>query len=298
MVPERWMALRVEGRGGIDPDLLAALLMEFGGRGVVEEPDSLTTYLEPPADPARVVRLLEERLRGATPSGLPVPRVSWKWQAQEDWAEVWKEGLHPRKVSARIVVAPSWEPGDPGPGELVLLIDPGMAFGTAEHATTRGCLRLLDPLVAKGESILDVGAGSGILSIAAVLLGATDALAVESDPYACEAARENAERNGVAARLHVEERRASSEWLASLEPRDGAVSNIETGFLLPLVPGLSRSVVPGGWIILSGILEEEHHRVLAAAEECGLRLLAEDREGEWWSGAFIREGSRVPPGAR
>jgi ribosomal protein L11 methyltransferase len=286
------MALRVERSDAVEGDVLAALLLEFGGRGVVEELDSLTTYLEPPDDPEHVVHVLEARLREVTPAGGPAPRVWWEWQAQEDWAEVWKEGLHPRKVTPRLIVAPSWEPGDPGPGETVLLIDPGMAFGTAEHATTRGCLRLLDPLVKAGDSVLDVGAGSGILSIAAVLLGAAEALAVESDPYACAAAEENARRNSVAHRIRVEERRATSHWLASLEPRDGVVANIETGFLLPLIPGLAEVVAPGGWVVLSGILVEERDRVLAVAEEHGLQLAAEDREAEWWSGAFTRGGRR------
>jgi ribosomal protein L11 methyltransferase len=287
------MTLRVERSDAVDADVLAAMLLDFGGRGVVEESDVLTTYLEPPDDPARVARLLRRRLEEATPSGFPVPEVSWEWQDQEDWAELWKEGLRSRKVTPRLVVAPSWDPVEPGPGERVLLLDPGMAFGTAEHATTRGCLRLIDPLVGEGDSLLDVGAGSGILSIAAVLLGADEALAVDSDPYACAAASENARRNGVSRRVRVEERRATSDWLASLEPRDGVVANIETGFLLPLIPGLGQAVVPGGWIVLSGILAEERDRVLEVTERCGLQLAGEDREAEWWSGAFTRVGRRA-----
>lgn len=288
MVPERWLTLEVEKRGPLAADLIAAVLLEFGARGVVEEPDALTTYLEPPEDVEALVSGLRKRLEEMTPPSDPPPAVSWSWQAQEDWAETWKQGLRPRRVTPRITVGPSWEPVEPGPGEVFIVIDPGMAFGTAEHGTTRGCLRLLDPLVDQGQSIIDLGCGSGILGIAAVRLGAAKVLAVESDPYACEAARENALRNGVADRLTVEERVASEAWLATLGPWDGAVANIETGFLLPLIPGLARSVRSGGWTVLSGILVTERERILQATRASGLQLLSDDTEGEWWSGSFMR----------
>jgi ribosomal protein L11 methyltransferase len=288
VVPERWLTLEVESRGTIPADLIAAVLLEFGARGVVESPGSLTTYVEPPEDVDALVGRLRDRLKEMTPPSDEPPAVSWSWQAQEDWAEVWKQGLHPRRVTPRIIVGPSWEPVEPGLGEVFIVVDPGMAFGTAEHATTRRFLRLLDPLVAQGQSLIDLGAGSGILGIAAVRLGAAAVFAVESDPYACEAARENAQQNGVADRVTVEERAATGSWLASLGPWDGAVANIETGFLLPLVPGLAESVRPGGWTILSGILLSERDRVLPMAEASGLRFLSEDTEGDWWSGSFIR----------
>ncbi len=134
-------------------------------------------------------------------------RLSWSWQPQGDWESVWRHGLGSRKLTDRIVVTPSWcrpEAEELAEGRaVVVVVDPGMAFGTAEHGTMRGALRLLDCALSPGESLLDAGCGSAILAITASILGADHVLAVDLDPYATEAAGENVRRNQVSERVTI-----------------------------------------------------------------------------------------------
>ena len=168
------------------------------------------------------------------------------------------------------------------------VVDPGMAFGNAEHGTTRGCLRLLDGTVQEGDRVLDIGAGSGILSIAAAMLGAGGALAVEGDTLATETLQDNIERNGVGEVVSTLVEWADNESLRNLGPVDGIVANIEAGILTPLLPGLHSALRPGGWLILSGILDSQWSELEDAAAGAGLRPVELDADGEWRSGLFRR----------
>ena len=282
----RWLEIAVRSPGsGEAEDLLAEGLVALGGRAVQERDGWYVTHVEEPDDPeafvAEATRLCSEL------TGSPV-EVETRWCAHEDWAETWKRGLEPRRLTERLLVTTSWMPVEPEPGLLVLVIDPGMAFGTAEHGTTRGCLRLLDGVVEPGQRLLDVGAGSGILSIAAAMLGAGEVMALDGDPLATEALAENAALNGVEARITWSTRWADAGLLASLGPRDGVVANIETGILRPLMEGFAQAVRPGGWLILSGILVEEWEGMRAHAEAHGFGFVALDRDGEWCAGLFRR----------
>ena len=286
--PDRWLALTA--RSPHAPEgLLAEGLLALGGRAVVEhDAGALTTHLPPPDDPEAFRSGARERLE-ALLGGASVT-LDWSWQPHEAWEETWKRGLEPRRVGERLVVAPSWTDPEVEAGELLVIIDPGMAFGTAEHGTTRGCLRLLQELVTPGDRVVDVGTGTGILAISAALLGAEGVLAVEADPWAVEPARANAAANGVADRVEVVEARATAEHLGGLEPFDGAVANIETGVLTSLLPGLARAVDHGGWLVLGGILEAERHGIEAVARREGLEPVATEVDGEWWSAAFRPAG--------
>lgn len=293
MTPPRWWMVTVRTDASWDAELLPSLLLESGARAVLEEGEGLfTAPFEPPAEPDSAAEELRSALVAG--SGLADLEVTWRWQPHEDWESLWRQGLQPRRVTDRLVVTPTWEVPDRRPGDLVVALDPGMAFGTAEHATTRGCLRLLDGTVSPGDRVADIGAGSAILSVAAALLGAGGVLAVESDPYAVEAARENVGRNGVADRVEVEERLADVPWLETAGPLDGIVANIERGVVVPLLPGLRGALRPGGWLILSGIQEFEASAVRNAAGAEGLTLAREDREDGWWSALFRLP---APPGA-
>lgn len=288
--PRRWLELRARCPAAADrAPLLAEGFVALGARAVEERDGWYVTYLEEPADPEAFVRAAPARLAALT--GLEGVEVEARWQAHEDWAEAWKRGLEPRRVSERVVVRPSWtEPLAPRPGDVEIVLDPGMAFGTAEHGTTRGCLRLLDRAVRAGDRVLDVGAGSGILAIAAALLGAAEVVAVEGDGLACEALADNVARNGVGERVRVVEAWADADSLRRHGPVDGVVANLETGLLLPLVPGLGGALRSGGWLIVSGILAEEWPDVERALARAGWAPEAVDADGAWRS-ALLTAGT-------
>lgn len=303
MVPTRWLVLTVRLAGGVDPGLVLDRLMALGATAVEEREGEFVTYFPPPGDPE--ARVAEIRARLDAVSGGPGAvggnesvQVGWGWQPHEEWSETWWRGLAPRRIGRRLLVAPTWMEPDPGLDDLVIRIDPGMAFGTAEHATTRGCLRLVEEIVEAGDRVVDVGAGTGILSIAAALLGAEKVIAADSDEFACEAARENAEANGVGDRIRIVQEPVDGSVLASLGPADGVMANIQSGVLLTLLEGARRALRPGGWLVLGGILGSERDEIVGRAGREGLALEAEicDADGvagdeEWWSGRFRSEGS-------
>jgi ribosomal protein L11 methyltransferase len=280
--PDRWLVLRA----AVPADetaaaLLTEALLALGGRAVWEEDGQLVTHLPEPENADGFTRDAEARLRRA--AGLSELALETAWQPHEEWADTWKRGLAPRRVTHRLLVTPSWESPETRPGDLVIRLDPGMAFGNAEHGTTRGCLRLLDATLAPGERVLDVGTGSGVLSIAAALLGASEVVALEGDPIACEVALENLARNGVAERVSVLHAMADADALARMGPFHGATANIEASTLRALLPGLGRCTLPGGWIILSGLLAAEAGDLQDLARALGLSLAAVDEDGEWRS---------------
>jgi ribosomal protein L11 methyltransferase len=289
--PERWLVVSVRAPQG-DPlrDLIAEGLLALGGQSVLDEADSLSTFLTPPPDPEAFFLHTREFLGEWV--GTDLPGLSWSWQPNEDWEREWRRGLQPRKVSPRFVVKPSWAPWDAEPGELIIEIDPQMAFGTGEHATTRGCLRLLDSCAVPGDRVLDVGSGSAILSIAAALLGASEVTAIEFDPDANLNARENIERNRVEGVITLRDEMADASLVQRLGAFDVILANILSGVVRPLLPAFAEALHPGGRLIVSGILRTEAEDVLSDAAAAGLRLIAEDREDEWWSALF---GETVSP---
>jgi ribosomal protein L11 methyltransferase len=156
-----------------------------------------------------------------------------------------------------------------------------MAFGTAEHGTTRGCLRLLQHALRPGDRVLDVGAGSGILAVAAALLGATDVVAVEGDPLACEALHENIVRNGCVEHVRVDCTWANSERLAGYGRASGVIANLETGILFPLMDALVAA--SDRWLIVSGILADEWPEVERTLRAARCAVVSVDADGEWCS---------------
>ncbi len=288
--PSRWLVLRARLSGGaVDDGMLAQALLDLGGRAVEFTDGWSVTHLSQGDVDTDDARIWRNRIAAVLP---PWPvEVEVAWQEHGDWAELWKRGLEPRRVTDRLVVTPTWCEPELRPGDLVITLDPGMAFGNAEHGTTRGCLRLLDGVVREGDIVLDVGAGSAVLSVAAALLGAARVTAIEADPLALPAALDNVAANGVADRVQVIEARVAPGdlyELAGARPYDGIVANIESGILEPLLTGFAQLLRPGGWLILSGIPAPEWTAMVTAAESVGFAHVATDADGEWRSGRFTR----------
>jgi ribosomal protein L11 methyltransferase len=282
MPPNRWLELRIESWA--DLDRITPILLDLGGSAVQEIEGALLTYLPPPGDLEEFLRRARHRLQEELPD--QELRVTHRWQPQEDWESLWRQGLGLRRITPRLLVAPSWVEVRPAPGELLITLDPGMAFGTAEHATTRGSLRALDSMVDPGSRIADVGSGSGILSIGAALLGARRILALEVDPMACETARENVVRNEVQDQVVVVQALVEGGAPIPSSPFDGIVANLQTHLLLPLLGSFHDSLSHEGWLIGSGILLEEANTVREAATRAGFRYLRGEEEEGWWTGIF------------
>lgn len=217
----------------------------------------------------------------------PLPEPDFRLVQAADWAEAWKEHFQPFPAGRRLMIAPTWAAVDPA-GRVVLGIDPGMAFGTGTHPSTQLCLELLDEFLDErrkaSPSIIDVGCGSGILAIAALKLGARRALAVDTDPEAVKAARENAAINGVQERLEVG-LGSIGEVLAgefTLRRAEIIVANILAPVLVRLLgEGLGDLMMPGGVLILSGILGEQAAEVLSAASARRLSPFDQRQKGDW-----------------
>jgi ribosomal protein L11 methyltransferase len=179
----------------------------------------------------------------------PVPAFRTTRVQEQDWVRLTQAQFAPIRIVQGLWIVPSWHEA-PDPGAVNIVLDPGLAFGTGSHPTTRLCLEWLAHNLAPGSSVLDYGCGSGILAIAAVRLGARSVTGVDIDPQAVQASRYNAQRNGVAAQFHGAD-------AAKPEPADVVVANILSNPLKVLAPLLADLVVPGGRIVLSGILEAQ-----------------------------------------
>ncbi len=285
MTPARWLVLTVRVPSEELREELAEGLVALGGAAVEEDVDLLTTYVPAPAEPEPFLAGAADRL--AEIAGAE-PEILWRWQDDEDWSVRWKEGLAPREIGPRIVVTQPWNAVEETGDRIVIVIDPATAFGTGEHATTRGALRLLQQEVRGGERVLDVGAGSAILSIAAVRLGADRVLAAESDGGAIDPARENVERAGVRDAIELVHVEVDPAWLTEVRADgfDLIVANVLSGILVPLLESFRAAVRSTGLVILGGIMDTEAGEVTDAAAAAGLDLVRADREGEWWTGLF------------
>ena len=199
---------------------------------------------------------------------------------EADWANAWKEHFFVHRVGERIVIVPSWRQAEyqPRTDDVVLVLDPGMAFGTGLHPTTRLCLRAVEDSVRSGMRVLDVGAGSGILAIAAARLGACYVEAVEVEPVAAGVCQQNVERNGVADVVHVT---TGTLQAAPTVRYDLALANITIATLLELHPLLAAHLAPGGIAVLSGVLAERADELLVALRDAGWRHERTEQEQDW-----------------
>ncbi len=291
----RWVELSIEAPAEyVEP--LSHLFHRYGEGGVVTEepggyspdegerppvPDRVTVKTFYPLDEeadARFGRIdvgvrLMSRLACMSP-------LTHRVIEEREWAEAWKEHFHPLRVGRRLVVAPSWREYGPGEGDVVIRLDPGMAFGTGHHPTTRMCLEQVEALAERGVDVLDVGCGSGVLSIAAALLGARRAFGLDVEEAAVSVARANAAENGVADVV-------SAEAGSLPHPRVGdgsydlALANISARVVVELAPALARAARPGGVLVLSGFLLKDEDAVRRAYAEAGGAVEQRQEDGDW-----------------
>jgi ribosomal protein L11 methyltransferase len=207
---------------------------------------------------------------------------------EEDWAEAWKAYFPVLRVGRRLVIRPTWRRHRREPDDVVLALDPGMAFGTGLHPTTRLCLAALEALADRGDveqaRVLDVGCGSGILAIAALNLGATDAYGVDTDPIAIESTLANARRNRLMRRIQARVGSLPSQQ----PPFDVVLANLIAGVLVPLASPLRDELRPGGTLLASGIFIDREAEVATAFEAAGLAIRERSAEGEWVALTAIR----------
>ena len=258
-----WLAVRVSA--GAAREAALAALFELGSQGVEEVGDELVTHF--PRDVAADA-VIEAVQRAAPGSTVETSRV-----AHVDWSEQWKQGVGAHDLGT-LAIVPPWlaEGRDPA---CTVVIEPEMAFGTGEHETTRGVVRLLPATIRPGDRVADLGAGSAVLAIAAAKLGAGRVAAIEIDRDAIANARENVERNGVAGIVTVLEGDAAV-LLPLVAPVRVVLGNILSSVLLQLLPAIRSALSADGEAILSGILVEERGAMLEAFANDHLRVVAED----------------------
>ena len=229
-------------------------------------------YLEPSAQPAETLALIEARMEGA---GIPYT-VELEKVEQEDWQNGWRKYYHPMEIGRHLAVVPSWQEYETD--RVKLILDPGLAFGTGGHETTSLCLEALDQLVRGGERVLDIGTGSGILAIAALKLGAVQAEGVDIDPVAVRTAGENAALNGVADRLTVLVGDLSDKASGQYQI---ITANIVANAIMALAPAVPGLMAEGGVFIASGIIDTRKEEVIAALQAAGLKV-QEVKEKRGW----------------
>ena len=246
-------------------------------------------YLEQTADVAERVSFLTEQLAALRTQ---LPQVDFgslmvvlQDVRDEDWENSWKQYYQPLPIGKSLLVVPQWLHPENPEGRTEIRLDPGMIFGTGAHASTQMCMRALEHCIAGGERVLDLGSGSGILSITALKLGAASAVGVDIDPKAEDIARENAAMNGLYADRFTA---VTGDVIADAQmPEklgggyDVVLANIVADVIIPLAPHVPQFLKPGGIFICSGILDVRLHEVHAALKRAGLHILSTDAQEDW-----------------
>ena len=249
-----------------------AALCATGAQGVHEDGFALVTSFPAEQDAHAAAAAVQAIDPGAECQVSEAPAV--------DWSVAWRE--HARVVTVgKLTIAPPWLSADLDRASTIV-IDPGMAFGTGDHASTRGAILLLQDVVRRGSTVADLGSGSAVLSIAAAKLGASRVWAIELDPEAQDNATENVSRNDAGDVVHLFEGDASV-LLPLAAPVDVVAANIISSVIIDLLPAIADALTPGGHVVLAGILDNEHHVVVDALERDDWRLRKTHVEEDWWS---------------
>ena len=293
MEPVAWTRLQVTVADEA-AEAAADYLLLLGSPGLQTEEEEegqvrLTGYLPGRVEHARseVESFLRDLRRRNVAVGSGA--VAIEYLRPTDWLALWRVRLKPVRAGRQLLVRPSWLRAPDEDRRITIVIDPQMAFGTGHHATTRFCLRALEDLVRRGDRVLDLGTGSGILSIAAAKLGAQEILGLDNDARTVDTARENIRINAVGDRVEI-----SEGELECLPDRfyQVVVANIDGPTLLPLLPRLASLVTEPGHLILAGLLFEEEDTLRRRLAGLGLDCLRLEHSGEWISAVVRIPGSK------
>ena len=272
---EFWLSLRITP--ATDREAVVAALFAAGAQGVHEDGQALVTHFPPETDADSIMAAVQQADSGAYVVVGEAPDT--------DWSEAWKALLSVQSVGT-LRIAPPWLARDLDP-ETTIVVDPGMAFGTGDHSTTRSVVRLMQRLELTGARVADLGAGSAVLSIAAAKLGARVVSAVELDPDAIGNATENVERNDVTGIVHVIEGDARI-ILPLVAPVDVVLANILASVHVELLPVIAETLAANGRAVLSGILVDERDMLQDVLVRSGWKIEDEDIEDIWWSATIAR----------
>lgn len=256
-------------------ELLPAALSDFAFEGFLEDDRGLHCYIKKQAwseDIDRVLREVAELYHLDFIDHIGTTEIQHR-----NWNEEWERSIQPIQVSDRFVITPSWHPVD-APGRTVIVIDPKMTFGTGYHETTRLMMRMMEGTIRPGQTVLDVGTGTGILAIAAILLGAGHAVGVDIDEWTLDNGLENAQRNGVRDRIDI--RIGSLESVP--EPAfDVIVANIIRNTILDLLDSMAAKLAPHGTLLLSGLLATDRPMIEEALNARGFTVISVLQENDW-----------------
>ncbi len=271
-------------------EAICAIMQElFGGLSIAETDAGLEHigYMSLKADHEAAYHALLTALK-RIPEELTTPEqivTSSDIVEEQDWAEAWKEYYRPIRVSERLVIVPPWRPWpdpdsevEPGPDDIVIRIEPGMAFGTGCHATTRMCMEALEAYLEPGARVVDFGCGSGILTVTACELGAGEVLALDNDPVCVEVTARNVEKSGVAERWRVQR----AESLAGVdEGADLIVANVTAPVVLAEARNAAGLLGRGGYYVISGFTGRSEDEIAARLKAAGMVVVDGYEEGEW-----------------
>jgi ribosomal protein L11 methyltransferase len=287
-----WTELSLRVRPEAVEDV-ADLLQEITGHGVTIEPpiEALGPdegYTLDESGPVRLIAYFEGALADSRrdevrqllnqAGAAVVDDLAWGTIREEDWAESWKQYYDIERVG-KLAVVPAWREYRAALGEVVISLDPGMAFGTGQHPTTRMCMQGAQDVMQPGDYVLDLGSGSGILAIAAIALGASSVLATDTEEMAVKASIENTALNGMQDRIVVRE--GSIEAVRDDGPFDLIFANINAAAVIALAEAMAQEMKPGAWLFAGGVIAEREANARAALEAAGLRIERVMREGDW-----------------
>ncbi len=299
----QWLEISVRVNGEA-AEAVAEVLTRYAPQGVVFDldpekgghaPVTVKAYLAVDEALERRKREIEIALGHLSHIWSAIPEPAFRLLPDQDWMAQWKDQIPVLHLGKRIVIKPSWREYVPAPGEIVLEMDPGLAFGTGLHPTTRLCVSAIEQVLEPGTSVLDLGTGTGILAMVAARLGAGRVLAVDHDENAVVAARRNIRANHLAREIEVRH--------GSLKDISGRYDLVVANILAPVIiemahNGLATRVEPGGTLIVSGILEEQAQEVVDTLHAVGLEWVDTQGEEEWVAILLRRPGGALNGQAR